>query len=168
MGDAGVFAPDQRLELIDGEIIEMSPIGSRHAGTVNRLIRIFSDLGDRAVVAAQNPARISDLSEPQPDITVLRWRPDFYSAAHPRPEDVLLLIEVSDSTISWDRRVKRALYAAAGISEMWIVDLGSSVLEIATDPGPEGYRGVRQVGPGHEVSPIALPDLVVSTADLLA
>lgn len=165
MSDAGMFPPDQRLELIAGEVIEMAAIGSRHAGAVNRLTRLFACLGDRAIVAVQNPVRLGDLSEPQPDLTLLRWRSDFYEAAHPTPADVLLLIEVSDSTMSWDRTVKQALYAAAGITEMW--DVGLRGLEVATDPGPDGYCNLRPVGPGGHVTPLAFPDLTLAAVDLL-
>lgn len=166
MGD--LFAPDQRLELLGGEIIEMAPIGSPHASVVNRLNRLFVvALGDAAVVAVQNPLRLSDLSEPQPDLALLVPRADFYASGHPRPDDVGLVIEVSDSTARWDRTVKRPYYAAAGIAEMWIVDLGARVVEVATDPGPDGYRQVRRVGPGGQVAPLAFPGVTIDAADLL-
>ena len=168
MGDSGLFAPDQRLELLEGEVIEMAAIGSRHAATVTRLNHILMQaLGDRAIVAVQNPVRVSDLTEPQPDLALLRWRADFYRDGHPTPEDVLLLIEVSDTTAAWDRNVKRPLYAAAGITEVWIVDLGQGVVEVATEPGPDGYSNVTQVESGT-LAPLAIPDLQVEAADLLA
>jgi Uma2 family endonuclease len=169
MDDAGLFAPDQRLELLGGEVIEMAPIGSRHAAAVKRLNRILSQaVGDRVVVGVQDPVRLSDLSEPQPDLTLLRWRPDMYQSAHPGPADVLLLIEVSDTTAPWDRSVKRPLYAAAGIEEMWVVDIGDRIIEVATNPSPDGYRTISAIAPGGTVTPLAFGNLTLAVTDLLA
>ena len=167
MGELGLFEPDERLELLAGEIIEMSPIGSPHADTVRRLARWFDRrVGDRAVVAVQDPLRLSDLSEPQPDVMLLRPLGNTYRARHPRPEDILLLIEVSDSTVGWDRRVKRPLYAAAGIVETWIVDLQASVVEIATQPTPSGYARIEQMAPGSVIAPSTFSDLELPVAEL--
>jgi Uma2 family endonuclease len=168
MGEAGLFAPDQRLELLGGEVIEMAPIGSRHASAVIRLNRlVMIAVGDRAIVGIQSPVRLSELSELQPDLTVLRWRPDFYRMSHPTPDDVLLVVEVSDTTARWDRKVKRPFYSAAGIGEMWIIDLGLNLVEVATDPGVDDYRDIRQVSTGS-IAPIGLPDLSLVISDLLA
>jgi len=124
MGEAGILQEDDRVELIEGEIVEMSPIGSRHAACVNRLVKLFvREVGDSGIVGAQNPVLLPDYSGPQPDVAVLRLREDFYAEAHPTPGDVLLLIEVSDTTLRYDREVKLPLYALAGILEVWIVDL---------------------------------------------
>jgi len=169
MDAAGLFAPDQRLELLGGEIIEMAAIGCRHAATVDRLNWFFAHaVGERATVRVQNPVRLNDLSELQPDVTLLRWRGDFYRAKHPMPDDVLLMIEVSDTTVSWDRGTKRPYYAAAGITEMWIVDLTHDLVEVATNPGSNDYRDVRQVRPGAVVAPVALPDVTLAVADLFS
>lgn len=169
MGEAGVFASDERVELLGGEVIEMSPIGSRHSAIVNRLNRILIQaLGDTVIVQVQGPVRLSDLSEPEPDLTLLRDRGDFYATAHPRPADVLLVIEVSDTTIAKDRGVKRPYYAAAGIVETWIIDVAADVIEVGTDPGPADYRHIHQVGLGGNVTPVALPQLTLEVADLLA
>jgi Uma2 family endonuclease len=168
MGEAGLFAPDARLELLGGEIVEMTPIGSPHAAAVNRLNRLLVlGTGDRAVVTIQNPVRLSDLSEPQPDVSILRARDDFYGGGHARPADVLLVVEVADTTLRWDRGVKRPLYAAAGVPEVWIVDLGSRVVEVATEPGADDYGRVERVGDGGRLSPVLLPDLVIPVADIL-
>ncbi len=168
MGDAGVFGEGDRVELLGGEIIQMSPIGSLHAAAVNRLNRLFTAaLGNRAVVSVQNPVRLGNLSEPEPDVAVLRPRPDFYAAAHPRPDDVWLIVEVADTTIGWDRRVKRPLYAAAGIPEVWIVDLGQRAVEVATGPRPDGYAQVRRAEQGDTLAPGALGDIVVTVSDLV-
>src|SRR3954471_14581118 len=141
MGEAGVFRPEDRVELIDGEIIAMNPISDPHAGGVNRLNQAFIErLARRALVAPQNPVRLTLHDEPQPDLAILRFRADFYASLGPRPEDVLLLIEVSDSSVSYDRRVKAPLYASNGIPEYWVVDLGRGQVVVYRDPSPEGYR----------------------------
>ena len=125
MGEAGILPEDTRIELIAGDIVVREPIGSYHAGTVNRLNRLWtSNLGERAVVQVQNPVELTEEdSEVQPDVTLLRPRADFYTRGHPTPADVLLLIEVADSSLARDRRVKMPLYARAGIREAWLVDL---------------------------------------------
>lgn len=170
MDAAGLFEPGARLELIEGEVIEMSPIGHRHAGCVNRLNRLLTvALGERAVVTVQNPIRLSDISELQPDVAVLKPRPDQYAASHPHPEDALLVIEVADTTLRFDRTVKRRAYAAAEILELWIVDVdvGGGAVEVATIPGPTGYASIRRLGPADTIAPIALPDLTFELAAIL-
>lgn len=163
MAGAGIFADADRVELILGEIVEMTPIGSRHAGTVNYLVRALSaGLGDRAIVAAQNPVQIGGLdSEPQPDVTVLRPRADFYRDSHPEPGHVLLAIEVADRSAETDRRVKVPLYARAGILEVWLVDLAAGRVETHRDPAPEGYRTRRVHGRGETAAAAAFPDLAL-------
>src|SRR5215213_9412762 len=131
MGQFGIFSEDDRVELVRGEIIEMSPIGERHAASVNVLDEIVRERLKRTVtVSVQNPIQLDDYSEPQPDIAVLKRRDDFYRHAHPRPEDVLVVIEVSDSTLDLDRTVKLPLYAAAGIPEAWVVNLPEERIEV--------------------------------------
>ena len=167
MGRAGVFPEEKRLELLGGEIVEMTPIGSPHAATVKRLTHLLvTGLSGRAIVSVQDPVVLSDLTEPQPDLALLRPRADFYAEAHPRPDDVLLVIEVADTTGQWDRTVKRPLYAAAAIPEVWIVDVSAKVVEVALDATPDGYKTVRQVGVDGTVSPAGFPDLTVQVADL--
>jgi Uma2 family endonuclease len=168
MAEAGILHEDERVELIEGEIIEMSPIGGKHAACVKRLILLLIErLGRAAVVGAQDPVRLTDLTEPQPDVAVLRPREDFYAEGHPAPEDVLLLIEVSDTTLEYDRSVKVPLYARAGISEVWIVDLTGRKIEVYSRPADGAYRDIRSVEPGSSISPQALPDLVVNVDDVL-
>ncbi len=146
MGAAGILGPDLRTELIEGEIIEMTPIGSNHGGTVNLLSRLLAKVvGDVAIVAVQNPVRLDDFSEPQPDLALLRPNPDFYRTAHPGPREVLLVIEVSDSSLRYDRDLKFPLYARAGIAEAWLVDLDGRALSRHTDPAPNGYQTVERV-----------------------
>jgi Uma2 family endonuclease len=150
MGAAGVFGGDQRLELLEGEIYAMSPIGSPHAACVLHLSRLLNRLfGDKLLVSVQNPVRLSDLSEPQPDIALLRWRDDFYRAAHPRPEDVLLIVEVADTTVESDRKVKLPLYARAGVRETWLANIPEERIEVYTDPREGEYRSVKVYARGE-------------------
>lgn len=164
----GILAEDDRVELIDGEIIEMAPIGSRHAACVKRLNALFSRyIGDRAVIGIQDPVRLGDYSEPQPDLVLLRPRPDYYAGGHPGPEDILLLVEVAESSGEYDRQVKLPLYARHGVREVWLVDLAGEAVEVYREPGPAGYRVVRRAGRGETVSPGARPDLALAVDDIL-
>ncbi len=129
MAEVDILGEDDRVELIDGEIIEMAPIGRLHAVCVVRLTDLFGEtLRRRAIVWAQNPIGLGERSEPQPDLALLRWRPNFYADADPRPEDVLLIIEVADTSLAYDRDIKVPLYARAGIPEVWLVDLNEARL----------------------------------------
>jgi Uma2 family endonuclease len=120
MAEAGILGEGDRVELIEGEIYRMSPIGPMHAGGVDRLNRLFSrTFGDAVIVRVQNPVVLDDYSEPEPDLTLLRPRADFYTGEHPNPEDILLAVEVADSSADWDRRVKAPLYVRSGIPELW-------------------------------------------------
>jgi len=141
MGEVGILAPDARVELIKGEIIDMSPIGSRHAGVVARLSCLFERaVGDKAIVWAQNPVVLSDLSEPQPDIDLLKPREDFYTAGHPRPKDILLIVEVADTSFKYDRDVKIPLYAQHGIPEVWLIDVENRKFHWFIDVDTGRYR----------------------------
>ena len=140
MAEAGILGEDDRVELLEGEIVQMSPIGRRHAAHVKRINRIFTrTLGDRAVVGVQDPVRLDEHSEPQPDVVLLRPRADFYEQGHPGPEDVLLLVEVAETSLDADRDYKLPLYARNGIAEVWIVDIAGGVVEVNRRPGPTGY-----------------------------
>lgn len=141
MVQAGILAEDDRVELLDGEIVEMSPPGSAHAACVSRLNALFHDLfKGRAIVRVQDPIRLDSYSAPQPDLAVLKARDDFYSNAHPGPSDVIMLVEVADSSLKLDREIKLALYARAGIREAWLVDLIGQRVEVFTAPQPIGYQ----------------------------
>lgn len=145
MGEAGIFPPGARLELIEGEIYEMSPIGSPHAACVKFLSRLLNELfGKELIVGVQDPVRLNDFSEPQTDLTLLRWREDFYRSAHPTPEDVLLVVEVADTTAVTDRSVKIPLYAKSGVAEAWLVNIPDERVEIYSDPSGGEYRRVSQ------------------------
>ena len=168
MGEAGILSADHRVELIDGEIVVMTPIGSPHAGEVNRLNRLFVvRLGDRAVVTVQNPVVFPPDSEPQPDLAILRPRPDFYGRLHPRPEDVLLIIEVGDTSLGYDRTVKAPLYARAGIPELWIIDLEGECVEVYRQPAAGAYQQVQRFPRGQSVAPQAFPDLRLAVDGIL-
>lgn len=168
MAKAGILHEDDHIELLGGEIIEMSPIGDRHVGCVMRSNALFSArLVGRALVSIQSPVRLSSGSEPEPDIALLRPREDFYSSGKPGPQDVLLLIEVADTSLAYDRDVKLLFYAEAGIPEVWIVDLNAARILVYREPRPDGYRQMTIVGPEETLSPIAFPDLVLTAGEIL-
>ena len=140
MIDVGILHEDDRVELMNGEIQTMSPIDSVHAANVNRLNRLLTRLIDeQAIVSIQNPLELNDYSEPQPDLVLLRWRDDFYEEHHPTPEDTLLVIEVANTSATFDRTTKLPRYAAAGIPEVWIVNLKQHVIEQYTQPDGDEY-----------------------------
>ena len=168
MGEAGIFDPDCRVELIDGEIFEMSPIGPWHSGVVNRLNhRFVTGLRDRAVVHVQNPTVVDRRSEPQPDLMLLKPREDFYGTAHPTPDDALLVVEVAETSLRHDRGRKLSLYARTGVLEVWIVNRKADAVEVFRNPSREGYREQISRGRGEDVAPAAFPDLRLSVDDIL-
>lgn len=156
MLDAGILHEDDRLELIEGEIVEMSPINFAHAGLVTHLIAFLGDrLGKQAALSPQNPLDLGN-SQPQPDIVVLKPPAQRYLKTHPKPEDVLWVIEVSDSTLSYDRTVKVPLYARHSIPEVWIINVTEQCIEQFSDPARKGYRHHRQWWVGDEFQAGAL------------
>jgi Uma2 family endonuclease len=168
MGRAGILREDDRVELIDGEVLAMSPIGSPHNGTLNRLNRLFGQrAGDTATVQVGGAIRLDSYSEPQPDLVLLKARADFYVSALPGPADVLLAIEVAQSSLAYDRNVKASLYARRGIAEYWIVDLNGGEVIRHTDPVNGRYSRVAAVPHDHEFAPGLLPGCVVTTRDIL-
>jgi Uma2 family endonuclease len=168
MAAAGILTEEDRVELLDGEIVEMSPIGPRHAGTVNRLTRLFTkSLGDLATVSVQNPVLLSRTGEPQPDVTILAFREDGYGARLPEPRDVLLLIEVADSSAAVDRHLKLRLYAEAGVGEYWIVHLPGDRIEVYRDPSNGRYATHQTVSRGATLAPQRFPNVVLAAAEIL-
>jgi len=167
LGAAGILRQDARLELIDGEICEMSPIGSLHAACVTFLTHLLEKLGSSFQVRVQNPIRLNDFSEPQPDLTLVRWRDDYYRGAHPGPVDVSLVIEVADTTVVADRKVKLPLYARAGIPETWLVNIPDELVEIYSDPVGDSYRRAEVFGRGTEARSHTVEGLAVKVRELL-
>jgi Uma2 family endonuclease len=146
MAELAIFEENERLELINGEIIEMSPVGLRHAACVKRLNHLLmKKLGDRVIIGVQDPIQLNDNSEPQPDLVLLKIRPDFYALEHPKPEDILLLIEVADSSIDYDRNTKIPLYAKNQICEVWLVDLNNNCVEIYQNPSQNYYQNTQKL-----------------------
>jgi Uma2 family endonuclease len=169
MGEVGILAPDERVELIEGEVVEMAPIGSRHAGMVSRLNRLLVQaVGNRALVFVQNPVRLSRTSEPQPDFAVLKPRADDYQSEVPGPGDVLLLVEIAETSLKYDRELKAPLYAAHAIPELWVVDVGEKVLWLYRAPGPDGYARVEKTGQPAGLSLAAAPEIKVDLSGLFA
>jgi Uma2 family endonuclease len=165
IGEAQVLR--DRTELIEGEILEMSPIGLLHAACVSYLSRLFVlRLPAIADVRSQNPIVLDNLSEPQPDLAIVNYRDDFYKGGHPTPKDILLLIEVSDTTLKFDREVKIPLYAASGITEVWIMNLLDQVIEAYRHPEVDGYQTVRQYQKGKTLSISALEGVTVSVDEI--
>ena len=169
MGETGILPDDPRIELLCGHIIAREPTGSRHAGTVNRLTRLWmSRLGERVIVSVQNPVRFpKEDSELQPDVMLLKPREDFYTGAHPLADDVLLLIEVADTSLRLDRRVKVPLYARVGIRETWLCDLVAAHVAVYREPVDGRYRSVRALARGETLAPTALPDVHVRVEELI-
>ncbi|MGI8915189.1 MAG: Uma2 family endonuclease [Chloroflexota bacterium] len=169
MGESGVLPRGKRVELIDGEVVEMSAVGSKHVGCVNRLDALLHEqLGRRAaIVQVQSPVVLAEHHEPEPDVTVLRFRPDYYSDALAEPSDVLLLIEVADSSLAFDQGVKLPLYARAGIPEVWIVDLESAMIERNTGPLGDVYTLTERIGRGGVISCSTLPAITVQADEVL-
>ena len=168
MTESGILTEDDRVELIRGEIVEMSPIGRRHAACVRRLVTLFSEkLSRRAIVDIQNPVELSDRSEPQPDVALLQPSLDFYEAGHPKAKDILLIVEVADTTVETDRGVKIPLYAEEGISEVWLVDINEQCVEIYREPLPTGYQNVQKFQRDQTLSIQAFPDIDITVNEVL-
>ena len=169
MGDAGIFSEDDRVELLAGEIVEMSPIGPLHAGTVGRLTALFSSqLGTEVLVSVQNLLLLrTEDSEPQPDVVLLHPHPDFYTRSHPEAQDVYLVIEVADTSVVTDRDVKLPIYARAGVPEVWLLDVATQRLEVHRHPSSNGYQDVHSLQRGESVAPQAFPHLVLTIDALL-
>lgn len=168
LGQLGFFGEDDRVELVDGEIVDMTPIGDRHAACVIRLTRLFSaQVGDDALVSVQGPVRLSEHSEPQPDLALLRFRDDDYASAKPTSSDVLLVVEVADTSLRYDRDRKASLYGRSGIPECWVVDLTSDQVLVFTQPSPDGYQTSVVSRPGEMLVPQLLPAVTMATSAVL-
>lgn len=167
MGEAGIFAAGDRVELIDGEVIDMSPIGALHAAIVARLTAFLCrTVGGGVIVWCQNPIRLDDSSEPEPDIALLSPRADGYMSAHPGPEDVVVVIEVADTSLAYDLGVKVPLYARHGIPEAWVIDAATRQTRVFREPSAEGYRRELLVGPEETLQSASLTDATGRTVSI--
>lgn len=171
LSEVGILCEDDPVELIEGEIVVKSPISSGHAACVKRLNALFSNkIQGKAIVSVQDPIRLSEHSEPEPDLALLKPRPDFYSFKHPTPEDVLLIVEVAETSLQYDKEVKLPLYARHGVPEVWLIDLEGGQIEVHTEPEGERYRSVRVVkqGQDEQLAPEGLPEVELAAAEILA
>lgn len=168
MAEAGILTPSQRVELIDGEIFDMNPIGSPHAAVTRRLEQSFARAVANGLVitSVQNPLRLDAWTEPQPDFVALRPQPDFYAASHPGPDDTWLLVEVADTSLAYDRQTKLPLYAKFGVAEVWIVDLAGRAVEVFRDPSDGRYAWTVRTS-GGVLTPLLVPGVAVDVAALL-
>ena len=168
MVEAGILREDERVELVGGQVVERMAVAPRHAACVKRLIRLFVlGLGERVVVGVRDTVRLEATEGPQPDLTVALPRADFYASGHPTAEDVLLLVEVSDGPLSFDRVTKVPLYARHGVRELWLVDLSAETVEVHRRPAPAGYLDVRRLRRGDTVAPEALGDFPLAVDTIL-
>jgi Uma2 family endonuclease len=166
--ETGILQPSDRVELIKGEIIQMSPISSLHAAHVKRLNYLFAQkFGSQVLIAVQNPVMLDDYSEPQPDLALLLPRADFYAAGHPQVEDIFLLVEVSNTTLEVDRQIKIPLYAASGIQEVWLVNTRDRSLEVYRRPLANTYQEIQVLTSEAKVKLLALPLVELAVAEIL-
>jgi Uma2 family endonuclease len=168
MAEIGILNEDSRVELIEGEIIEMSPIGPWHQSGVDILNeRFVQALAGRAIVRTQGSVRLNQRLEPQPDLALLRWRPDRYRGVYAGPSDIFLLVEVADSSLAYDREVKSRLYARSGIPEYWLIDVNGRCVTVQREPGARGYRAVTELRGADQVSPLAFPELALTVEEIV-
>ena len=168
MARVGILTESDRVELIEGEIVELFPNLSRHQAAIDELSRLFVKAVDnRARVRIHGPLRLSDTTEPQPDIQLLKPRDDFYVSAHPTQLDALLVVEVADISLAYDRSYKSTVYSMRGVPELWILDVNTPRLFVMREPAELGYRVVIELRAGDVISPLALPDLPLDVSDLL-
>jgi Uma2 family endonuclease len=169
MAEAGLLDEDDRVELLGGQVVDMSPIGPAHASAVDACGEAFAALvvARRVTVRVQNPLALGEYDEPQPDVAVVRPRPDRYATGHPGAADVLLLVEVAETSLARDQWAKAAIYAAVGIREVWVLNLPERALEVYREPTPAGYQDRQTHQRGERVAPLAFPELALAVADLL-
>jgi Uma2 family endonuclease len=168
MRDAGIFSEDDRVELLDGEVILMSPIGPLHAAIVKRINTLLNQgLLTQHIVSVQDPVQLSDMSEPQPDLAIIQYRADYYAAAHPTPDDIALVIEVSDTSLEYDRENKLLRYAESLIGEVWIIDIENQQVEQYTNPANGQYRMKQTWLHGQQVTSYRLPSVTLQVDDIL-
>ncbi|HLO85156.1 MAG TPA: Uma2 family endonuclease [Nostocaceae cyanobacterium] len=165
--EAGILTENDRVELINGEILEIAAIGKLHAAYVDCISNLlYASLGRKVIVRVQNPIIVSNLSEPQPDITIVQFSSDFYRSGLPQPNDILLLIEIAGSSIEYDRDVKIPLYAESGILEVWLVDINQQIIEVYRQPTPTGYTEIKTLNRGEKLSIQSFPEISLNLNDI--
>jgi Uma2 family endonuclease len=168
MAEAGILTEDDRVELLDGQIVPMTPIGPGHAGCVDALARLFMlGLGSSVIVRVQNPVVLGSYHEPEPDIAIVRSHSHGYRTRHPVPEDILLLIEVADSSVGYDRSLKLRLYAESSIPETWLINLPKERIEVYREPQNGVYPAPHIVGRNATLIPVQLPALQIPSDEIL-
>lgn len=167
MGEKGLLTPEDRVQLIEGEILEMAPIGPRHGSVTGQLAKWFyRALGDAATVRLDNPVNLGEYSQPQPDLILLQPRVEDYVASHPGPEDVILLVEVSDSTLEFDRGRKRELYARFAIREYWVIDVNSRSVGAYSEPANGEFQVASEYRLQDTISPKVFPQVAIAVKEL--
>lgn len=167
MAEAGILTPDDRVELIDGRVIKMSPIGSKHAACVKRLDDLLHQKFGSKGISVQSPVRLNDYSEPEPDVALVKGRDDYYETQHPTPIDTLLIIEVADTTLLTDRNIKIPLYARAEVPEVWLVNLPAQTIEIFSNPCAGAYLNCNEFGRGEIATSDTLRDFSLPVNEIL-
>jgi Uma2 family endonuclease len=176
MAESGILQPDERVELLEGQIIQMAAKGTAHSAAVTRIEQLLrqrlgfgtaSPMENRVLLRFQDPVRLNDYSEPEPDIAVVQPNTLLYEDHHPIPSEVFLLIEVSDATLKFDREVKSPAYARAGIAEYWVLDVNGRKLHVYRVPGADGYQSEAILSEELTVIPLAFPDCVIAVREML-
>lgn len=167
MGTSNIF-DDERVELVEGEVVTMAPKGSRHSACVTRLTQLLvSRVEESFLVRVQEPLILSEMTEFEPDVATVRSRADFYSGAHPSAKDTLLVIEVAESSLTYDREIKLPLYARAGVPEAWLVDLKAQLVSVHSTPSAQGYELVEEMHPGEGVESASVTHLRLKIDEIL-
>lgn len=168
MAESGILQPDERIELLEGQIIQMAAKGTVHSASVSRIEQVLRHrLGDRVLLRFQDPIRLNDYSEPEPDVAVVRPSPNFYETHHPTPSEVFLLIEVSDTTLKFDRETKAPAYGRSGIAEYWVLDVNDRKLHVYRMPDATGYQSEAILAEALTVAPLAFPDCMITIQEML-
>ncbi|KAM3114805.1 Uma2 family endonuclease [Phormidesmis sp. 146-33] len=168
IAEAGIFRPEERVELLEGQLIKMAAKGTAHSAAVSRVEGLLrTQLGSQALLRLQDPIRLNDYSEPEPDIAIVAPDPGYYENHHPIPSEVFWLIEVSDTTLKYDREVKAPSYARSGIVEYWILDVNQRVLHVYRSPSQNGYQSEIALAEESQIAPLAFPDCVISVGQML-
>lgn len=168
MGELGILNPDEKVELLAGQIVKKSMKGTRHTSTNKRIEKVLERLlGDRVLVRTQDPIRLDNYSEPEPDVAIVVPNLSFYADHHPTPSEVYLIIEISDTTLRQDCEYKAKLYAQGGIEDYWVLDINNRQLYVFRLPSPDGYLSRQVLSDGEVISPLAFPDIKLSISDFL-